>query len=70
MNLVDTSKCTFCNEFDETIEHLMLNCSYSTLFWKDVIQWLNNFQINIELLSETTILFGIFDKGDFKLLII
>ena len=68
MNLVDTSKCTFCNEFDETIEHLMLNCSYSMLFWNDVIQWLNTFQINIDLLSETTILFGIFDNGDFKLI--
>ena len=46
----------------------MLNCSYSAIFWKDVIQWLNTFQINIELLSETMILFGIFDNENFKLI--
>ena len=46
----------------------MLHCSYSTLFWKDIIQWLNTFQINVELLSETTILFGIFENENFRLI--
>ena len=45
MNIADTNKCTFCNDFDETIAHLMFQCTHSLSFWSDVVDWLKEFKI-------------------------
>ena len=29
MNIADTNKCTFCNDFDETIAHVMFQYTHS-----------------------------------------
>ena len=38
MKITDTFKCTFCNEKDETVEHLIFSCKYTELFWKEIIK--------------------------------
>ena len=38
MKIADTFKCTFCNEEDETIQHLLFSCKYTELFWKEIIK--------------------------------
>ena len=34
-----TDKCTFCNIFIETIEHLFYDCVYIKQIWEDLFNW-------------------------------
>ena len=68
MKIADTFKCTFCNEEDETIQHLLFSCKYTELFWKEIIKWLKRFQILLNPSVETSILFGILKYKHFKLI--
>lgn len=61
MNITDTHKCTFCELFNESIEHLMCKCAYSYIFWKEIKEWLENFRIKLEPLNDFNIIFGILD---------
>ena len=38
----DSDKCTFCKEEKETIEHVIVNCSFSKLFWIDFESFISN----------------------------
>lgn len=33
--------CAFCNQEDETVRHLFVDCSHSQDFWKEVRNWIN-----------------------------
>ena len=68
MNIVHTSKCTFCNDCDETMSHLMFHCTHSLSFWKEVVDWLKVFQIYLDTLNEFSVLFGLFNINHFKLI--
>ena len=46
MKISDADKCTFCNEEEETIEHLLTTCKYTLPFWKEVIKWLKTYNIH------------------------
>ena len=35
MRILDSDMCTFCNRFEEDIEHLFFHCPFSLSFWKD-----------------------------------
>ncbi|KAK2408860.1 hypothetical protein QL285_044338 [Trifolium repens] len=37
------SRCLFCEEEEETIEHLFLHCNFSWKVWMDVLKWWNVF---------------------------
>ena len=62
MKISDTDKCTFCNEEEETIEHLLTTCKYTLPFWKKVIKWLKMYNIR-ENLDELKILFGVLNNN-------
>ena len=62
MKISDTDKCTFCNEEEETIEHLLTTCKYTLPFWKEVIKWLKTYNIH-ENLDELKILFGVLNNN-------
>ena len=59
VNLVSSPVCTFCGDHEETLEHLLINFTYTKNFWLSVISWLNNYNMKIDKLDEVTILFGI-----------
>ena len=40
--IVSSAKCTFCDDAEETIEHLFWDCSVTQKFWQDFMNWLNN----------------------------
>ena len=67
MNIADTNKCTFCNDSDETIAHVMFQCTHSLSFWNDVVDWLKEFKIYLGILNEFNVLFGLFIVNHFKL---
>ena len=58
MNLVPSPMCTFCGDHEETLEHLLVSCAYTRIFWLSVISWLITYKRD-----EVTILFGIFDNN-------
>ena len=62
MNLVPSPMCTFCGDHEETLEHLLISCTYTKNFWLSVISWLNTYNMKIDKLDEVTILFGISDN--------
>ena len=62
MKISDTDKCTFCNEEEETIEHLLNTCKYILPFWKEVIKWFKMYNIH-ENLDELNILFGVLNNN-------
>ena len=63
MNLVPSPMCTFCGDHEETLEHLLISCTYTKNFWLSVISWLNTYNMKIDKLDEVTILFGISDNN-------
>ena len=40
MGLTDTSKCPYCENLEEPIDHAFLNCEKVIMFWKEVERWL------------------------------
>ena len=46
MNLVPSPMCTFCGDHEETLEHLLISCTYTKNFWLSVISWLNTYNMN------------------------
>ena len=56
--MVGSPLCVFCNEEEESLEHLMYFCKSSTFFWKELLSWLAD-EANILLnVSHLDILFG------------
>ena len=49
--------CSFCNNDDETIEHLFYNCSYVSSLWENVKEWIKEKTDNEITLSLKDILF-------------
>jgi len=65
----ESTTCTFgCGE-DETLEHLIFHCRYTQQFWLEVIKWLENYDIRIDLSEPNHILFGLYNiTNDFLLI--
>jgi len=57
-NLKDTEECTFCREHPETLKHLLIDCTITSILWKKIISWLKrNTGIDTAITSED-IIFG------------
>ena len=58
--MVESPLRVFCNEVEESLEHLLYFCKSSTFFWKELLSWLAD-EANILLyVSYLDILFGKF----------
>ena len=69
IGLITSPLCTFCEQENESLEHLFIICPYTTSFWLDFICWCNKIDIDLKELSNTDILLGIWQrKEDFLLL--
>ena len=44
---------------DESLEHIFVSCDYTEKFWAEVIKWLGDHDVRIELLSVKDIMLGI-----------
>ena len=55
--------CSFCEDVDETLEHILVYCNYSESFWTEVIKWLGDQGVPIQRLSLKDI-FGMFSCDD------
>ena len=42
IGLLNTLSCTFCQEVEESVEHLLFSCKMSSDFWKQVLSWLRD----------------------------
>ena len=61
--------CTFCQEENESIQHLLFSCKESREFWKHVLSWLRDNNINVEELKGADLIFWKFDiQDDFTLI--
>jgi len=70
MNLVPSPKCSFCQEHDESLEHLLVHCKFSQSFWSTVASWLISLTyIDIRHINERMILLGIFSNIEYNKLI-
>ena len=60
MKLVHSSRCSFCKNSDESLEHLFCHCCFSAAFWKSAVFWLETLQIDFdcEFLSDCDIFYG------------
>jgi hypothetical protein len=58
--IVDSSRCTFCGNQEETLDHLFWECPVTQIFWKDFTEWLHsNFSHSKKLiLSKRLVIFG------------
>lgn len=66
INLANSPNCSFCGNYEETIEHLLWRCPKTQLFIQEM---LNNFkEMSIELdLKEETFILGNFSKPTSKI---
>lgn len=56
INLTDNPRCSFCNNCQETIEHVFWNCSKTQEFIKELIQQFQDISVTLNLNEETFIL--------------
>jgi len=59
--IVDSTLCALCNSENESLEHLLLFCKASEVFWKEVLSWLAIHKNELLNVSLTDVLFGKFD---------
>ena len=45
--IMQSPLCTFCQREDKSIEHLLFSCKESSEFWKHVLSWLRDNDINV-----------------------
>ena len=58
MNFTDSNLCSFCEEAEESLEHLFFECKASQDFWKSVISWLTELDFGINALDKIDIMLG------------
>ena len=63
MNITDSEKCTFYNEFEETVENLMFACTYTNSFWIRVKKWLERFRIITDFWKEFDVMFRVLNTS-------
>ena len=69
MRILDSDMCTFCNRFEEDIEHLFFHFPFSLSFWKDFEAFWNINMNEIINFSVQDIIVGISNEvSPFKLL--
>ena len=57
--IIDSEKCTFCGEVDETVIHLFVECTKTQTLWKEVKEYiLERYNINIPILTSVEIIFN------------
>lgn len=60
--LIDSAKCTFCDQELESILHLMTDCSIVKQLWHDLSEWIKGkLQIDIEF-KDSDIILGLMEK--------
>ena len=58
MSITTDNNCRLCNSFEETIEHIFINCHHAIQLWTNINIWLNkncNIPVNLD---KITILMG------------
>jgi len=69
IGLIASPLCTFCGAESESLEHLLITCPFTDVFWLDFIGWCRNVNIGLDGLSNDDKLFGIWNREeDFLLL--
>jgi len=63
IGIVENDKCTFCVVENESIKHLMWSCDKTSAFWKEVIKWLENLNIRVNL-SFFHVCFGVYNRNN------
>ena len=61
MNLIDSPKCSFCGNDDETIGHLLWKCSKTQSFIQEMVRRFQDMSITLNL-DEKTFILGSFPK--------
>ena len=62
MKLLDSSLCTFCGEYEESLQHLFLHRRFSKNFWMQIVFWLNDLNITIIEFKYSEIMLGYTDE--------
>ena len=62
IGIIPSPTCSLCGELDESLEHLC--CHFTKIFWSEVIKWLVDHKVKIEILSDKDIVFGIIGCKD------
>ena len=58
MGIIDTNKCSFCNEDTESLSHLFWYCKIIKSFWKKIMNWMVSiFDTNIDFKVEEILFF-------------
>ena len=58
----DSDLCPFCKSEKQTLNHLFVNCTKATSFWKPFQDWWHEKTQQTLLLNQSQILYGCFEK--------
>jgi len=62
MKITSSNLCTFCENTEESLEHLFVSCKHTRFYWIKIKNWLNSLGYNVASFSEIDILFGQWDN--------
>ena len=55
---ISSSACSFCGTIDESLEHLLVACNFTTILCEKLNIWFNNRDIEVQSLSAEDIIFS------------
>ena len=62
LKMIDSPKCTFCNEENETLSHLFLNCKHVKPLWNQISKQMQSSVHEYEQLNDVNKLLGFFNQ--------
>ena len=65
-----SANCRFCQEVEETVEHLFWYCSTTGIFWLEVQKWLTKYNIQLHIDMFTILLGKLSETEDLQNIII
>ena len=67
INIKDSSKCTFCGAFEETISHLFWSCTKTQHFLRDLVKRFEEMDVQLDL-NEISFILGLYPKSTSEIL--
>ena len=64
MSLVPSPVCSFCDNNDQSLRHLLVHCSFVSVFWDQILNWNFICRNYFDNLDDISILFGIPSTGE------
>ena len=63
MRIKDSPLCNFCNEYEDSNEHMLIECAMVKTLWQDVERWISEIVVVNYIIYDRIIILGELQKA-------